>query len=111
MTQSAVKALGRRIKALRQAHGITQSQLAEACGYDPITVSRFERGEYAPSVEALAMIGAELDVSIDAFFKPLTDGQSTPTELRHHICDAVYDIQSPKTLLAILKMVRKIAAQ
>lgn len=110
MTQSAVKALGRRIKALRQAHGITQSQLAEACGYDPITVSRFERGEYAPGIEALEAIGARLGVSLDAFFQ-VTPDEPSPAELRHQICDAIYDIHSPKTLDAILKSVRKLTAK
>lgn len=111
MSQSAVKALGRRIKGLRQAQGVTQAQLAEACGYDSITISRFERGEYAPGIEALETIGSKLGVSIDAFFQAAPDGQSSPTELRHQICDAVYDIQNPKALLAILKTVRKIEAQ
>jgi transcriptional regulator with XRE-family HTH domain len=37
------------IKDLRLARLLTQRQLAEALGVDPITVSRWERGEVPPS--------------------------------------------------------------
>ncbi len=43
-------ALGRRIADARRAQGLSQSQLARALTVAHMTVSRWERGVYAPTV-------------------------------------------------------------
>jgi hypothetical protein len=44
------------VAALRGALGLTQAQLGERLGVDPMTVSRWERGELRPSAEPLAAL-------------------------------------------------------
>jgi transcriptional regulator with XRE-family HTH domain len=51
--------VGGRVRAARRAAGLTQKQLAEELGVEPITVSRWERGVTSPSLPRLRRI-AEL---------------------------------------------------
>jgi transcriptional regulator with XRE-family HTH domain len=51
--------VGSRVRVARRAAGLTQKQLAEALGVEPITVSRWERDVTMPSVPRLGRI-AEL---------------------------------------------------
>ena len=51
--------VGGRVRAARRAAGLTQKQLAEALGVEPITVSRWERDVTSPSLPRLRRI-AEL---------------------------------------------------
>lgn len=51
--------MGGRVRAARRAAGLTQKQLAEALGVEPITVSRWERDVTSPSLPRLRRI-AEL---------------------------------------------------
>lgn len=99
--------LGKRIKALRQAKGLTQSQLAEATGYEPITISRFERGEYAPGLDALETLGQVFNASIAEFFASESDEESV-ARLRHNLCDEVYSTGDAATLASMLKAIRKL---
>lgn len=64
--QRLAKALGRTIAAKRTKKGLTQGQLAEKVGVDPLTISRVERGAGFPSVPRLAEIA-------DALGSPLAD--------------------------------------
>jgi transcriptional regulator with XRE-family HTH domain len=51
--------VGGRVRAARRAAGLTQKQLAESLGVEPITVSRWERDVTSPSLPRLRRI-AEL---------------------------------------------------
>ena len=51
--------MGGLVRAARRAAGLTQKQLAEALGVEPITVSRWERDVTSPSLPRLRRI-AEL---------------------------------------------------
>lgn len=58
---------GSKIKAARDAKGLTQKELADRLGKRQEAISRLEHGQQ-PRSETLAKIAAELDVSIDSFF-------------------------------------------
>ncbi|MGI9705221.1 helix-turn-helix domain-containing protein [Pseudomonas aeruginosa] len=107
MSDSAAIRLGERIKAIRKTKGLTQAQVAERCGYDPVTISRFERGDYAPGIESLDAIGRVLDVPISAFFTFESEAASA-ADIRHRICDLAYGTNDPALLAAMLKAMRKI---
>lgn len=107
MEESAAKALGKRIKAIRVARGLTQAQLGELTKYEPMTISRFETANYAPGLDALEVLARALNVELSAFFQFDTPPISV-AELRHRICDEIYNTDDPKTLTAMLKAVRKI---
>ena len=90
MKQSATIRIGKRIKHLRLDNKWTQASLAEALGCESMTVSRYERGEYAPSIEMLEQIARVLGVGLDAFFSNQDPAEPTTANLRHHLCDIAY---------------------
>lgn len=57
-----------RIRALRQQHGLTLEELANASNVSRAMISRIERGEASPTAALLARICAALDLSLSDFF-------------------------------------------
>ena len=68
--------VGKRIKAIRQARGMTVQQLATAAGMSPGYLSEVERGLSAISFEKLVRIAEKLHVTTDF----LNDGDGSPEE-------------------------------
>ena len=64
MTDRLVTAL----KDLREAHGLTQAQLAQAIGVSRKTINTVENGVYVPSTVIALKLAAALDVSVEALF-------------------------------------------
>lgn len=62
--------LGRRIRALRDAAGLTAEQLGESTGLSPTAISRIETGIRSVKSTELANIAAALDVSVLALLDP-----------------------------------------
>jgi transcriptional regulator with XRE-family HTH domain len=58
------------IKQARLAKGLTQVQLARKVGVDSITISRWERREFAPTGARLLKLAKVLDVDPAALLKP-----------------------------------------
>lgn len=54
--------LGLRVQRLRKGRGLTQAGLAELANLAPHTISRIERGEQSPSLEALDRLAGALGV-------------------------------------------------
>lgn len=54
------KALGQRIKALRETEGKTQEELASLSGIGRVTLVRIERGEQSPRLETLMALAQGL---------------------------------------------------
>ena len=61
--------LTEKIRALREAAGWTQVELAERVGVSEKVVSKWECGETKPSAEVLPALADAFDVSIDALFE------------------------------------------
>lgn len=55
-----MQSLGKRIRAIREAAGITQSELAIAAGIGRVTEVRIENGEQSPRYETLEAIARAL---------------------------------------------------
>ena len=62
--QAFLKKLGERIVAIREAKGLTQTQLAEKCDKDKQSVNRLEKGNVNPSVYYLQQVAEALEVSL-----------------------------------------------
>lgn len=56
---------GRRVREARDAAGITQEELAEACGLHRTTVSHVEAGRRSVPMHALVPVADALGVSVD----------------------------------------------
>lgn len=63
------RALGARIRAARVARGWKQRELAAAIHVEPITVSRWERGQHSPELDLLGRVADALDQP-PAYFLP-----------------------------------------
>lgn len=81
-------ALGQAIKRLRTAQGMSQSRLGSLAGFDPNTISRFETGNYPPSVEALYKIAQSLNVSVRDFFVDMENDDEKRSYLFNIICNS-----------------------
>lgn len=57
-------AIAMQVVALREEHGLTQSQLAERAGMDQADVSRIERGSTSPTARVLQRIADALDADV-----------------------------------------------
>lgn len=69
----AATALGARIRAQREAAGVSLRALAARLGVSPSLLSQLERGLAQPSVATLWAIVTELNLSLDALFAPPAD--------------------------------------
>jgi transcriptional regulator with XRE-family HTH domain len=59
---------GHRVRALREAQGLTQEQLAERARISVDFLSLIERGRNSPSFENLEAVAGALEVSIASLF-------------------------------------------
>ena len=59
-----LQAVGQRLAEARKARGYSQESLAEAAGLEAVTLSRWETGDRALSLSALARIAATLGVGM-----------------------------------------------
>ena len=60
------KSFGERLHRYREDRGLSQRQLAQLAGLDPISISRYERGQGLPTADALAELAKTLHVTADA---------------------------------------------
>ena len=72
MSELSVR-LGKRLRAARQAAGLSQEALAERCGLHPTYIGQVERGEKNATVESVSRIARGLGVSLSSFFELIDD--------------------------------------
>lgn len=61
----AAKALAANLRTLRELRKLTQAQLGDRAGMGAATISHFETGQRAPSLDSLIKLADGLDVSVD----------------------------------------------
>ena len=62
-------AVGPRVKALREAMGLSLRELAERCGVGAATLSQVERGESSPTLTVAARIAEGLELSLSQLLR------------------------------------------
>ena len=67
--ETAVAALGRKVRALRDAKGWSQERLAEQADMDRSYIAGIEVGARNPSVKALERLAAALSVRLPDLFE------------------------------------------
>jgi putative transcriptional regulator len=60
--------LGNRLRAAREARGLTQAQLAERIGVSRKTVNTVENGIFVPSTVVALKLAAELGERVESLF-------------------------------------------
>lgn len=81
---------GRRLRTLRKAKGLTQEQLGQAAGIDYKHIGGIERGEHAPSFDAIEKIVKVLKVDYHDLFAP---DRSTVGQLEETLDTVVREIE------------------
>jgi len=64
--------LGTAVRELREAHGWSQTQLAQAAGMTQSAVARFEAGGTIPTLPILGRLAQALNVELAVRFTPKT---------------------------------------
>ena len=54
-----------RLKELRMAKGMTQSEVAKVIGYSSLSYARYEKGEREPDINTLCKLADYFEVSVD----------------------------------------------
>lgn len=70
-----VAALGRAVRALREAQGMSQVQLAEATGFMQSWISHVEHGRRNPSWSNVVRLAEGLGVSVGELARRAEDGR------------------------------------
>ena len=100
--------IGSRIKEIRSASGLTQSQLAELSGVAVISIRQYESGKRQPRVDQLRAIASALGVTVDYLLdiKPAraVDPDETPEEREKRL-------GLPKGALSNMQKVEDVEAQ
>lgn len=74
--QKTVENIGQRIRQLRESRGMTQSQLQSRSKVSRSYLSRIESGQMTPSLGTLEKISEALNVGLNRFFIPESDGEA-----------------------------------
>lgn len=76
-TDDVARSVGRRLEAIRKAHGLSQRALAKKAGVTNGTISLIESGKMNPSVSALKRVLDGIPVGLSEFFayEPERSGQ------------------------------------
>ncbi len=64
-------ALARRVRALREKRGLTQTELAERAGTGQAAIARIESGKAVPKLDLLARIATALGAKLDVRLTPV----------------------------------------
>ncbi len=79
--------LGKRMRRRRRLLGLTQQQLAEACGVRFQQIQKYECGANRISAARLWLIAGALDVTMNYFFEGLTSDVVSPGPTRDESAD------------------------
>ncbi|EMC8541911.1 helix-turn-helix transcriptional regulator [Pseudomonas aeruginosa] len=102
--------IGARIKSLRKASNLSQSELAELIGCDAPLVSRYERGINLPGIEQLIRISTIFNVSPGDLLPSKDDElREKLTALRREISERVLQIDTPGDLEEIISHIDRLA--
>lgn len=73
---------GERLRAAREARGLTGVALAEMIGVTGAAVSQYEKGDQTPSPTTLRAMSARLNLPINYFLRPVADHRGGPVFCR-----------------------------
>jgi transcriptional regulator with XRE-family HTH domain len=77
MTEPAIAGVGPRVKALREAGGMSLRDLAERSGVSAPMLSQVERGETSPTLQVAARIASGLQLRLSQLLRLDEDGAVT----------------------------------
>lgn len=106
------KAIGERLRALREARGLTQAALAARCGLSFQQIQKYERGINRISASRLYAFAAALGVDVATFLGGMADGAPAGqdrTRLAARLDTAVADLDL-ETLRHITEIAERLSS-
>ena len=100
-----LEALGKHLRALRRARGLTQDQVARRSRLSPDTVRRLESGKLSPRVDTLRRLAGGLGISLATLFESLEVGNEDP---RHELVDLLRG-RSELEIRAVVEVARALS--
>jgi len=88
--------MGKRIKAVRKALDLSQSDVAEVLGVTPITVSRWETGTQAPDDLTKRMIASVLKTTVAYLFGETSQSSSYESGLLPNVTEKAVELNVGK---------------
>lgn len=76
--QTFLKYLGKHLRGLRVEKGLTQRELAFACGKDPQSLERIENGKSNPTAYYLYELSIALNLPLASLLNFDSEGQEKP---------------------------------
>jgi transcriptional regulator with XRE-family HTH domain len=76
--EELLRAVGARIRQLREARGLTQQALAERIDLGQFTYSRYETGRRSPPISVLSRVAEALGVPLAALFEEPDESSGEP---------------------------------
>ncbi|WP_447556596.1 helix-turn-helix domain-containing protein [Vreelandella sp. EE22] len=73
MNEQTLRTLGRHLQTLRQARGLSLSQLASAAGMAKSNLSRLEQGSGNPTLDTIWRLALQLEVSFGTLVAPINE--------------------------------------
>jgi len=104
-TDTNGKSLGYRIKTMRQGLGITQEELAHKLEVTPQHISAIELDKRVPSLNFLARLADQLDVTTDYLITGKQRGAIDP--IIAIMADNSLPDEAKKALTALVRLLRK----
>ena len=101
---TTVVKVGKRIREVRKAQGISQQELGERANLNYKYIGGVERGERNPSVESLVKIAKGLKVDVGDFFNVDDDRQLSEKERTYHQIIGLLGDKSTKELKLAKRM-------
>lgn len=100
---AAARAVGKRVKELREAAGMTQDELGQKAKLSAKFISQVETGQANPSIGVVARLSAGLGMALPAFFS-----REAPTELIDDVAavTALVSAQGPTARKRALRVLR-----
>lgn len=97
--------VGANIRMYRAKLSLTQSQLAEKIGIEPMSLSRIERGVAAPSLERLDLIARSLKVLPSDLLHELADSAAPKEQALVRLLHRL----KPEDAVPLLEIARRLA--
>ena len=108
VNRELVAAVGQRIQRLRLAAGLTQEQLAERVGIQPVSLSRIETGAKPGSISAYAAIASSLGITVSELMDVDVDHEEAEHSPEVEALKRTVEAMTPEQVELAARVVREL---
>ena len=101
-----MKNVGKRLKKVREAAGLSQRQLAKASGVSQAMISQTEAGHKEGGLRTLEKLAHALGITFETLYSPESEGSPDPGLLRDELVYEIAQTVKPMTVQEKRKVLR-----